>query len=351
MGNGADKILDLCNKKDIKVSGVFASDEFARGNSFRGFKVKKLAEIEEEFKDFCIITAFATREVEVIDRIYKLNEKYELFSPNFPVFGDEYPDFDFFAKNVIKIEQMHQNVTKCNVSRETFVNTINFYISGKLKYLRNIETLKSDALDLLDLQNELHYIDVGAYNGDTIFELIKYFDSKNINLNKVTAFEPDKKNFEKLEKNLSDLIIECELYNIGLWSGEQRIYFSAKSGRNSSLRREPRTEFVYGVTPYTDITKITVNSLDNILKNDDLNGEILIKYDVEGAEYEALLGSAEIIKKYSPKLIVSLYHRNEDIFKLPLLINNINPNYNFYIRKHKYIPCWDLNLYAVPKSI
>ena len=171
MGNGADKILDMCCKKGIKISGVFASDEFARGNHFRGFKVKKLSEIEEEYKDFCIITAFATKEDEVIDRIYKLNEKYELYSPNFSVFGDEYPDYDFFAKNLKYFEQMYQNVTKCNVSRETFVNAINFYISGKLKYLQNICTLKSDALDLLDLQDGLHYIDIGAYNGDTIFEL------------------------------------------------------------------------------------------------------------------------------------------------------------------------------------
>jgi len=94
---------------------------------------------------------------------------------------------------------------------------------------------------------------------------------------------------------------------------------------------------------------ISVNSLDNIIKSCDLNGDTLIKYDVEGAEYEALLGTKEIIKKYSPKLIVSLYHRTEDFFKLILLIHNLNPNYNFYVRKHKYIPCWDLNLYAVPK--
>jgi len=351
MGNGADKILDFCHKKDIKVSGVFASDEFVREKYFRGFKIKKLSEIEEEYKDFCILTAFATREDEVIERIYQLNEKYELYSPNFPVFGNEYPDYDFFTKNIKEIEQAYyninhinhniKNVTQCNVSRETFINSINFCISGKLKYLRDICAPKFDALDLLDLRNGLHYIDVGAYNGDTVFELIKYLDGKNINIKKITALEPDKKNFGKLEKNLRNLLIESELYNIGAWSGEQQIYFDSKSGRNSS----------FDCTNRRGAHCASVNSLDNIiLKSNDLNGEILIKYDVEGAEYEALLGSAGIIKKYSPKLIVSLYHRNEDLFKLLLLINKINPIYNFYIRKHKYIPCWDLNLYAIPKN-
>jgi hypothetical protein len=90
-----------------------------------------------------------------------------------------------------------------------------------------------------------------------------------------------------------------------------------------------------------------VNSVDNILyPTISVSDEILIKYDVEGAEYEALAGTRRIIQKYSPKLIVSLYHKTGDIFRLPLYIHSMNPRYKFYMRKHKYIPCWDLNLYA-----
>jgi len=344
MGNGADKILNLCDKKNIKINAVFASDEFVRGQYFRGYKVEKLREIEEKHKDFCILTAFASRENEIIDRIYKLNEKYELYAPNFPVFGEDYFDVDFLSGNIKDIENAYFLLSQTDkISQKTYIDTINFILSGKLKYLRNICTEKSEALDLLDLQSELYYIDVGAYNGDTIFELTDYLKIKNKNIRKITAFEPDKKNYAKLEKNIaeSDILNKCELYNIAAWSEEKKIYFESKSGRNSSVNNPKSLKF----------TEINANSLDNILNQNDLNGEILIKYDVEGAEYEALLGSSETIKKYSPKLIVSLYHRNEDIFKLLLLINKINPNYDFYLRKHKYIPCWDLNLYAIPKKM
>ena len=72
-----------------------------------------------------------------------------------------------------------------------------------------------------------------------------------------------------------------------------------------------------------------------------------IKYDVEGAERQALLGSQNTIANTSPDLLVSVYHRNEDLFDLPLLINELNPNYKLYLRKFKYVPAWDLNLYAV----
>ena len=44
--------------------------------------------------------------------------------------------------------------------------------------------------------------------------------------------------------------------------------------------------------------------------------------------------------------MVSLYHRNEDIFELPLLIQRINPKYKLYIRHKLYIPAWETNLYA-----
>ncbi len=69
--------------------------------------------------------------------------------------------------------------------------------------------------------------------------------------------------------------------------------------------------------------------------------------DVEGSEYEAILGGINTIKKYKPKLMISLYHRNEDIFKIPLLIKELNPNYKLFIRHQLYIPAWETNLYAL----
>ena len=41
MGNGADKIIDWCEENQVRVQGVFASDEFVRGQQFRGFKVER----------------------------------------------------------------------------------------------------------------------------------------------------------------------------------------------------------------------------------------------------------------------------------------------------------------------
>ena len=46
MGNGADKIVDLCDYYSIKICDIFTSDDFFRNHSFRGFKIKKFSEIK-----------------------------------------------------------------------------------------------------------------------------------------------------------------------------------------------------------------------------------------------------------------------------------------------------------------
>ena len=73
-----------------------------------------------------------------------------------------------------------------------------------------------------------------------------------------------------------------------------------------------------------------------------------IKYDVEGAEREALLGSLETIKKSRPALLVSIYHRSRDIFSLQELVGEISSGYRFYVRRLYSIPAWELNLIALP---
>ena len=88
-------------------------------------------------------------------------------------------------------------------------------------------------------------------------------------------------------------------------------------------------------------------SVDSLLQGQNVT---YLKMDVEGFEREALWGASKTILHYAPKLSVSIYHRNEDIFELPLLVKSLQPNYKLYIRHRLYIPAWDTNLYAIPAA-
>ena len=72
-----------------------------------------------------------------------------------------------------------------------------------------------------------------------------------------------------------------------------------------------------------------------------------VKADVEGCEKEMLIGAEKTLKRLKPKLNIAAYHRSCDIFELPLMINELNSAYRIFLRHHRYIPCWDLNLYCI----
>ena len=54
--------------------------------------------------------------------------------------------------------------------------------------------------------------------------------------------------------------------------------------------------------------------------------------DIEGSEQKALKGCERHIKNEHPKLLISVYHNHEDLYKIPLMINDMDPSYKFYLR-------------------
>ena len=56
--------------------------------------------------------------------------------------------------------------------------------------------------------------------------------------------------------------------------------------------------------------------------------------DIEGAEIEALKGAEKTIKKYRPKLAICIYHEPDHLYRIPLIIKEMVPEYRIYIRHH-----------------
>jgi len=73
----------------------------------------------------------------------------------------------------------------------------------------------------------------------------------------------------------------------------------------------------------------------------------LIKMDIEGAEYDALLGAREMIHRHRPGLAICLYHRPAHLWQIPLLLHDWNLGYRFFLRSHRFNG-FDLVLYAMP---
>lgn len=326
MGDGALKILSVFKNMNITPSGIFASDDFVRGHSFEGFHVHKLSEIEELVSEFVVVLAFAAGYQEIVDKIYNIASRHTLYVPDVPVTGGGLFTYDYCVSNAEKIEQVYNSLAD-EYSRKVYANIINFKISGKIEYLSAVTTPKSEIyIKIIKPGLGEVYVDLGAYNGDTIRELMEFTHGR---YSSVYAVEPDKKNFKKLAKFV-DGMKHIYAYNSAAWCIDTQLPFAAKAGRQSAISANATT-------------LIDGRSVDNIL---DGKQATLIKMDVEGFEREAIWGAADTISKFSPKLMVSLYHRNEDIFELPLLLKRLNPDYKLYIRHQLYIPAWETNLYA-----
>ena len=112
--------------------------------------------------------------------------------------------------------------------------------------------------------------------------------------------------------------------------------------------------FIKGNTASASANVITnkgTDKINSVTLDEDITEEItLIKMDIEGSEESALLGASKHIKNDTPKLLISVYHNHNDLWKLPKLIYSINNNYQFYLRYfgNRYYPT-EVVLVAIPK--
>ena len=333
MGNGADKLIRRFEKYNIEISDFFASDGFVRGHSFHGKRVKSFSEIKAEYSDFVIVLSFASNRSEVIEMLADINENYEMLVPDMPVAGeDEYFDREFFNSHYGEIVSAYDALAD-STSKNAFAAVISYRLTGKMDYLLGAYSDRDSMYSLLPCDTVRTAIDAGAYNGDTASEMIRYFP----HLERIYALEPDPKNYKRLLKyanNVSE--VEIVSINAAAWCESSEGSFSSSGNRNSSVSSTASFEFKSESVPLVTLDSIAEGKVD------------YVKYDVEGAEAEALSGASELIGRYSPALLISLYHRSRDIFSLVNRMREEYPNYSLYLRRLQSIPAWEINLLAVP---
>ena len=340
MGNGADKIISVLESKGMEYADVFASDDFVRGQMFHGKKVLKLSEVAEKYDDFNILVSFGSSLPDVMQRIRGIASQYNLYAPDVPVAGENLFDAEFFYKNEEKILKARELFADEH-SREVYDELIRYKLDGKISHFEKTDREGGLFSTVLSGGYEI-YCDLGAYTGDTVAEATALYPE----IKKIIAFEPSPKTFAKLEKNTADCTAELTLVNACAWNENGMATFTDGSGRNSTLAGSTGSGKTLSGAKIKEIATATPDSYM------DFSGKpLLIKFDVEGAEREAIEGSKNAILNNLTELCVSLYHRSEDIFELPLLIHELLPDHVLFIEKTPYIPAWEINLYACARKI
>jgi len=326
-GDGGDKIKAELDRLGIPVAGVFASDGFVRKRTYHDMPVLSYAQAVKTYgEDMIILLVFGSSLPPMLERFFALSARHEMYAPDVPVAGGEIFNAAFYEVHKEEIEAARALLAD-EESRGVFDAVINYRLTGKLDYLA--EHLTDEETVMATVLHPDRYrvtLDLGAYNGDTALSLMDYAPR----LETVIALEPDEKNFTKLCLNTAKTG-KVEAHYGAAWSRNEVLTFRKGGGRG--IRREGKDKTV-------EVMGLPADEL--------LEGRTpdFIKFDVEGAEKQAIEGCADSIRTHTPELQVALYHRSEDIFSLPLMIHELNSNYRFCLRRYPYVPAWDLNLFC-----
>ncbi len=176
------------------------------------------------------------------------------------------------------------------------------------------------------------FVDCGAYDGDTIRGFLA---RRRGSFRRILAFEPDPANGEVLGRYVESLPeeirnrITIRPEAVGMRRG--RVRFDSTGSGASSISGDGSIE-------------VDTVSLDEALGDDRPS---FIKLDVEGAEQDALAGARDLIRRFRPLLAVCVYHRPDDLWRIPLDLQAMDAGYRFHLRAHENDGL-DTVLYAIP---
>ena len=267
---------------------------------------------------------------EVLARFDALDAEREVYAPDVPVVeGGALFTRQFYEENYDKFRAAYDLLCD-EESKRIFGELVRYKLTGNLGHLRAATSAPGCERAILDFAHYETMVDAGAYTGDTA----RKFIADCPHAKTVYAIEPDRRSYKKLTAYAEgETAAKVLPYRFCAWSKKGDAAFAAEGNRNSAAK----------AGGYDTVALDTVDSLGAPAD--------YIKYDVEGAERAALLGSRETILRCHPDLLVSAYHRSEDLYDLPLLLHEQFPFYELRLRRFPYVPAWDINLYATVPSI
>lgn len=284
--------------------------------------------------------------MELVNEIKSLDEKemYYRIRKNFDNVPDEikincanfFNQFNYWGI----LDMNNNNYEEIRLKQEELYNHINDFawLYGHLKDYRSKKTLYSILnnwyrydfkttsetkeymfddyfdLDLVKCSNDEVIVDLGAYTGDTIVSYIKNYGINSYK--KIYCYEITEDTFKELENNLKDYEnIDLRLKGVSDEEGYMSVSNNSQSYSANTLTTDGEKN-------------VEITTLDL-----DINEPIsMIIADIEGFEKKAIEGAKNHIKNDHPKLLISVYHSNEDLWKIPKMIYEINNDYNFYLR-------------------
>jgi len=171
-----------------------------------------------------------------------------------------------------------------------------------------------------------HFVDCGAHQGTIIHRLLA---ATGGSYKSITAFEPDRINFEKLQNLAPVSLPNYKPINKAVSNKQEELRF-VETGTMSS----------YVSTNGNTIVQTT--TLD-----DEVEHATFLKMDIESFESKALQGSTRLLAQ-RPRVAVCVYHMADDLLDVLSVLDKNVENYHYKLRQHYAGWYYDLVLYGSP---
>lgn len=242
----------------------------------------------------------------------------------FDKFMQEYKGETIVVSSYKNYSSMSEQLHKCGITEDKIVD------AGGVIYQLTEEAIYFDLDTLMPQKSGEVFVDAGCFDGMTTKQFFTWCKGEAY----AYCFEPDSKNIESIKRNLRNQD-NYEIVPNALWSGRRTLAMEAKGNFATSV-----SEIVHDCHSQA----IEAVSLDDFLDGREVT---FIKMDIEGAEVEALLGAKKTIAEQKPRLAISIYHKTDDIWRIPDTILKCCPDYQFYLRHYSFSN-YDTVLYAIP---
>lgn len=222
-------------------------------------------------------------------------------------------------------------------SHKLFNNPTLFYDGHE--FLHGITEIFIEEVYKQNLPENANIIDCGANIGLSVVYLKRNFPSSRI-----TAFEPDNKNFELLEKNIqSHNLSNVSLRKEAVWTEDTMISFIEEGNMGSKIGQSNKSEQLM----------VKAVRLKNLLQTK----VDFLKLDIEGAEYLVLLDIRDELNNVN-NLFVEYHGQFNQSGELIEIFNILkNGGFSFYIKEatsvynHPFLAKKTINAYDVQLNI
>ena len=177
-------------------------------------------------------------------------------------------------------------------------------------------------------------IDAGGCFGDTALSFAREIGSRG----KVHTFDPLPRHCEIMRESFAmnpSLVGRILIHEVALADRDDPGL--ASHGRDTAI--DPGARVAVG-------GDLPTRTMDSLVADGAIDCVDFIKMDIEGSELQALIGAESSIRRWRPKLAISLYHRPDDFFSIPLWIDALGCGYRLFL-EHYSIHHEETVLYAI----